>query len=189
MTSANIDPALRRNRAFAAAQGHENIYPGFGLLVVTCLDARVDPARILGLRLGDAMVVRNVGGRVTREVLGDIAFVAQIAEGMRPDGPLFEVAVIHHTGCGAGAFADDGFRRRYAERVGVEESTLREQAVLDPKSTVARDVERVRSAPSVSFRVSVSGYVYDLGTGEVQTVVPAADAGRGHDPADEKARA
>ena len=64
------------------------------------------------------MVVRNVGGRVTDEVIDDVAFIGQLAATALPDGPLFEVAVIHHTQCGSGALADDPFRRRYAERIG-----------------------------------------------------------------------
>ena len=119
------------------------------------------------------MVVRNVGGRVTPEVINDVAFIAQLAENILPDGPLFEVAVIHHTQCGTGALADDAFRRRYAQRIAVEESTLLEHAVLDPAATVSRDVERLRSAPAVSARVTVSGHVYDVVTGLVQTILPA----------------
>ena len=94
-----------------------------------------------------------------------------------PDGPLFEVAVIHHTQCGTGALADDTFRRRYAQRIGAEESTLREHAVLDPAATVTRDVERLRSAPAISPRVTVSGHVYDVVTGLVQTLIPAGRRG------------
>ena len=173
--TANIDPALERNRAFAAAGGHEGavVLPNLRLFVITCLDPRVDPAHFLGLELSDAMVVRNVGGRVTPEVINDLAFIGQLAEGALPDGPLFETAVIHHTQCGTGALADDGFRRRYAERIGADESTLRDQAVLDPASTVAADVERLRSASVISPRVRVSGHVYDVVTGLVETIVPA----------------
>jgi carbonic anhydrase len=90
-----------------------------------------------------------------------------------PDGPLFEVAVIHHTQCGSGALADDSFRRTYAERIGAEESTLREHAILDPEATVKLDVERLRSADAISPRVTVSGHVYDVATGLVQTVMAA----------------
>ncbi len=178
MTTTNIDPALERNRRFAAAGDHEGavVFPSLRLFVITCLDPRVDPAHFLGLGLGDAMVVRNVGGRVTREVINDVAFIGQVAENMLPDGPLFEVAVIQHTQCGSGALADDAFSRRYAERIGVEESTLREHAVLDPAVTVTRDVERLRSAPAISPRVTVSGHVYDVLTGLVETMLPA---GRG----------
>jgi carbonic anhydrase len=175
MTTANIDPALERNRAFAAAGGHEGavVFPNLRLFVITCLDPRVDPAHFLGLGLSDAIVVRNVGGRVTPEVINDVAFIGQIAENVLPDGPLFEVAVIHHTQCGSGALADDSFRRTYAERIGVEESTLREHAILDPEATVKLDVERLRSADAISPRVTVSGHVYDVATGLVQTVIAA----------------
>ena len=170
-----IESALARNRAFAAAGGHRDavVSPKLGLFVITCLDPRVECAHVLGLELSDAIVVRNVGGRVTQEVINDVAFVAQMAETFMPDGPLFEVAVIHHTQCGAGALADDAFRRRYAERTGADESTLRDHAVIDPAATVATDVKRLRSAEAISARVGVSGHVYDVATGLVQTIVPA----------------
>jgi carbonic anhydrase len=118
------------------------------------------------------MVVRNAGGRVTREVIEDVAFIAQIAENVVPDGPLFEVAVIHHNQCGTGALADDTFRHRYAERIGADESTLRDHAVLDPAATVTQDVNRLRSASAIPPRVAMSGHVYDVLTGLVETVVP-----------------
>src|SRR5262249_51384726 len=119
LDGASTETALARNRAFPAGGGHEGatIFPALRLLVITCLDPRVDPAPVLGLDLGDAMVVRNGGGRVTPEVINNIAFVAQLAAKTVPDGPLFEVAVMHHTQCGAGALADDHFRHRYAEQI------------------------------------------------------------------------
>ena len=173
--ASNIATALERNRAFAAAGGHQGavVFPNLRLFVITCLDPRVDPAHFLDLGLSDAIVVRNVGGRVTPEVVNDVAFIGQIAEGAMRDGPLFEVAVIHHTQCGTGALADDTFRRRYAELIGVEESTLRERAVLDPAAIVTSDVERLRSAPAISPRVTLSGHVYDVLSGRVHTVLPA----------------
>jgi carbonic anhydrase len=166
----NINTALARNRAFAAAGRHEGavVFPALGLFVITCLDPRVDPAHFLGLQLSDAIVARNVGGRVTPEVINDIAYISQITENVLPDGPLFEVAVIHHTQCGAGALADDTFRSRYAERIGADEADLR-----DPAATVTSDVQRLRSAAAIPDRVAVSGHVYDVVTGLVETVVPA----------------
>jgi carbonic anhydrase len=170
-----IESVLERNRGFAADRGHEGavVFPELRLFLVTCLDPRVDPARFLELGLGDAMVVRNVGGRVTPEVINDVAFIGQIAEGAIQEGPLFEVAVIHHTQCGAAALSDEGFRRSLADRTGGDETALAERAVLDPVVTVASDVELLRSASAVSPRVSVSGHVYDVVTGLVQTIVPA----------------
>src|SRR5262245_59396822 len=174
-TAENFETAIERNRAFAAAGGHDGavVLPKLRLFVITCLDPRVDPAHFLGLELSDAMVVRNVGGRVTPEVINDVAFIGHIVEGAIPEGPLFEVAVIHHTQCGAGALSDDDFRHGFAERTAVDESTLRERAVLDPAATVTADVERLRSAPGISPRVTLSGHVYDVVTGLVETIVPA----------------
>ncbi|MBV8998667.1 MAG: hypothetical protein JO304_06380 [Solirubrobacterales bacterium] len=174
-TAGGFEAAIDRNGAFAAAAGHKNavVFPNLRLFVITCLDPRVDPAHFLGLELSDAVVVRNVGGRVTPEVIKDVAFIGQIAENVLPDGPLFEVAVIHHTQCGAGALADATFRRAYAQRIGADESELRDHAVLDPVATVTSDVWRLRSAPSIPARVTVSGHVYDVVTGLVQTILPA----------------
>lgn len=175
---ANIEPALARNREFAAGGGYEGaaVFPNLRLFVVTCLDPRVDLAHFLGLGLGDAMVVRNAGGRVTPGVIDDIALIGQLAENMLPEGPLFEVAVIHHTQCGTALLADDAFGRRYAERIGAEESSVRDRAVLDPRETVRLDVQRLGSAAAISPRVSVSGHVYDVATGLVETILPAGHA-------------
>jgi carbonic anhydrase len=173
-----IESAFARNRAFAAASGHEgaSLFPTLRLLVVTCLDPRVDPAHILGLELGDALAIRNNGGRVTPQVINDLAYVSQLAEAARPEGHLFEIAVIQHTQCGAARLADDSFRHQYAERIGADESGLREYAILDPAATVASDVDLLRSAGSISSRISFSGHVYDIATGLLETVIPAAQA-------------
>jgi carbonic anhydrase len=175
---AMIESALARNRQFAAAGDHQDagVFPRLRLFVITCLDPRVDPAHFLGLELSDAIVVRNVGGRVTPEVINDVAFLGHIAETFMSGGPLFEVAVIHHTQCGSGALSDDAFRRRYAERIGADESTLRDHAVIDPAATVASDVDRLRSAEAIPARVGISGHVYDVTTGLVKTIVPHAHA-------------
>jgi carbonic anhydrase len=172
----SIETALARNRAFAAAGGHKNavVFPNLRLFVITCLDPRVDPAHFLGLELSDAIVVRNVGGRVTPEVINDIAFVAQIADNVLPDGLLFEVAVIHHTQCATAALTDGAFRRRYANRIDADEETLLKHAVLDRSATVADDVGQLRSAPALSSRITVSGHVYDVTTGLVRMIPPAA---------------
>lgn len=166
---AGFQTALERNRAFAAAGGHVGamVLPALRTFVITCLDPRTDPAHFLGLELSDAIVVRNVGGRVTEEVINDIAFISQIAEAVMPEGPLFEVALIHHTQCGAGALTDDTFRSRLAERTGEDEEALRRRAVIDPAETVGHDVELLRSSTAISPRVTISGYVYDVVSGIV----------------------
>jgi carbonic anhydrase len=119
------------------------------------------------------MVVRNVGGRVTSEVINDVAFIGQLAENMLPDGPLFEVAVIHHTQCGTSLLADPGFRHQAAEATGLPEPALEASAVADPHTTVKADAERLLTSPLLSPKVSVSGHVYDIATGRLTTTVDA----------------
>jgi carbonic anhydrase len=176
-----IASLLRRNQRFARTFTPVPMGPpAENVLVVTCLDHRVDPSTFLGLDLGDAPVIRNAGGRVTPEVIDDIAVFAFVAErmfaGRDTDETLFEVAVIHHTQCGSGLLADDDFRHGYAQLIGGDEVELADHAVSDPTASVATDVERLRSARPISPRVAVSGHVYDVVTGEVTTVVRAGSA-------------
>jgi carbonic anhydrase len=169
-----LDQLLERNRAFQATGAYAglSLMPSQPVFVVTCLDPRVDPAAFLGLGLGDAPVVRNAGGRVTEAVIDDVAFISYMIGTMITDGPLFEVAVIHHTGCGTGFLADAAFRGAFAARTGVDESVLADEAVVDPDQTVAADVKRLLASPKVSDRITVAGYVYDLDTGLVRMTVP-----------------
>ena len=163
-----LTPLLERNEQFArtytpAALG----IPAAQLLVVTCLDHRVDPAIVLGLQLGEAPVIRNAGGRVTQAVIDDIAFVAFLAEqlfgGQDAADTLFEVAVIHHTQCATGFLAAPG----------LADAALAASVVADPHATVQADVERLLTSPLLTPKVSVSGHVYDIATGRLATTVDA----------------
>ena len=176
MTSTKITPLLDRNEQFARAYSPVGLgLPTTQLIVVTCLDHRVDPAIVLGLELGDAPVIRNVGGRVTQAVIDDVAFLAFLVEQLSggPDqaGFLFEVAVIHHTQCGTAFLSDTQFRHGAARATGIPEATLKASIVIDPHDTIDIDVNRLLDAPSLSPRVSVSGHVYDISTGRVTTAV------------------
>ena len=177
-----MTPLIERNEQFArtytpAALGP----PASQVVVVTCLDHRVDPALTLGLQLGDAPVIRNAGGRVTQAVIDDLAFLAYLAGQLfgdqLEDGRLFEVAVVHHTQCGTSFLADPAFRHQTAVATGLDESTLEASAVADPQATVQADVERLLTSPLISRQVSVSGHVYDIATGRVTTTVDARFVG------------
>jgi len=172
-----ITPLLERNEQFARDYTAPALaLPAAQLIVVSCLDHRVDPAIVLGLRLGDAPVIRNAGGRVTPAVIEDIAFLAFLAGqlfGRQLADALFEVAVIHHTQCGTSFLADPGFRDQAAVATGVPAATLEASAVTDPHVTAKADVERLLASPSIPSTVSVSGHVYDIATGRVTTTVDA----------------
>jgi carbonic anhydrase len=189
-----MTPLLERNEQFArtytpAALG----VPAAQMLIVTCLDHRVDPAIVLGLQLGDAPVIRNAGGRVTQAVIDDIAYLAFLAGQLFGDqgaadgrdqgaadgrdqgaaGTLFEVAVVHHTQCGTSLNADPGWRHQAAEATGLSEAALEASAVADPYATVRADVELLLASPLLSPKVSVSGHVYDIATGRLTTTIDA----------------
>jgi carbonic anhydrase len=173
-----MTPLLERNERFAATYTPAQLGPPTAqMLIVSCLDHRVDPAIVLGLRLGDAPVIRNAGGRVTQAVIDDIAFLAylaaQLGGGQGTGGRLFEVAVIHHTQCGTGFLADPGFRQQAAAATGRSEAALEASAVADPHATVKADVQRLLGSALLSPEVSVSGHVYDIATGRVTTAIDA----------------
>jgi len=173
-----MTPLLERNEQFAQAYTAAALgLPSARMVIVSCLDHRVDPAIVLGLKLGDAPVIRNAGGRVTQAVIEDIAFLAflvgQLSGGQLADDSLFEVAVIHHTQCGTGFLADPGFRDQAAAATGVPAAALEASAVTDPDVTVKADVERLLGSPLIPPRVSVSGHVYDIATGRVTTALDA----------------
>ena len=189
-----IASLLDRNERFATAYTPGSLGPPTAqVVIVTCLDHRVDPAITLGLQLGDAPVIRNAGGRVTQAVVDDLAFLAFLAEqlfgGQAEDDRLFEVAVIHHTQCGTGFLADQGFRRQAAEATGLAEAALEASAVADPHITVKANVERLLASPCAPTKVSVSGHVYDIATGRLtppltpRTVARLVVPGPGEPPA------
>lgn len=173
-----MTPLLQRNQQFASTYTPAPVAPPTAqVVIVTCLDHRIDPAITLGLRLGDAPVIRNAGGRVTPAVIDDIAYLAYLAEqlfgGQDADDRLFEVAIIHHTQCGTGFLADPSFRHQAAEATGLPEAALEASAVADPHTTVKADVEHLLTSPLLSPKVSVSGHVYDIATGRLTTTVDA----------------
>jgi carbonic anhydrase len=173
---ANIDQLLQRNKEFAATGAHQeaSIIARHPVYLITCLDPRTDPSAFLELKLGDAMVVRNAGGRVSAGVLKDLAYIGYLARTLVPAGPRFEVAVVHHTDCGTHFLADGEFRRGFADLIGGDDAALAREAVTDPEQTVRTDVELLRSAAVLPDTITVSGHVYDVATGLVTTIIPAA---------------
>jgi carbonic anhydrase len=130
--------------------------------VITCIDSRVEPAAILGVDLGDATVQRVVGGRVTPAVLRDVAYISYLTETKTPDGPWWELAVIHHTDCGSTLLAE-----------------LAWLPATDPAATVRADVSTLLTAPQLSPNIRISGYVYNTAAGTLDTVVAPTCAGQG----------
>jgi carbonic anhydrase len=169
VSMSNFDELVQNNARFAATDAKDRgpaipFLPNKQVYVVTCIDPRVDPADIFGLHLGDAIVARNVGGRVTPSVIADLAWISYLHEVKTPDADWFELAVVHHTDCGSGLLADEALRHRFAER-GYDDAELAALAVLDPAQTVPGDVRKLVEAPQISSKIKIRGYAYDVKTG------------------------
>jgi len=179
----NFTPYLQRNERFAASGAQANVpaipfVPFRQLYLITCVDPRVEPGAVFGAELGEAIVARNIGGRVTPSLIADLAWVMHLHENKTPDADWFEIAVVHHTDCGSALFADDDLRRGFAAR-GFDDAELAALPVLDPAETVRADVAALLRYPNLSTEPRVSGYSYDLATGLLTTVVEPTHPERG----------
>jgi carbonic anhydrase len=175
-TVSAIESVINGNQQFAQTAAKDRVpalpfLPLKGLYIVTCIDPRVDPALFLKLEMGDAIVARGVGGRVTDEVVRDLTYISHLVQTKTPDGPWFEVAVIHHTDCGSALLAEPHFRKDFAKSTGFDEAGLEATAVTDPDTTVRADVARLLSAPHLSSRIKVTGHIYDVKSGLLRTIV------------------
>ena len=172
---ADVQTLIDGNLEFARSfnQGDLALLPRLSTLVLTCLDARVDPAHFLGLELGDAVVMRNIGGRVTDEVIKQIAILRALA--VVAGGAALDVAIVHHTDCGASRFANPQIRQRLGQAAGTGEAAIERLAITDPQTSVAEDLDRLRAAPTLPDELVVAGYVYDVTDGHVrETFAPAS---------------
>ena len=173
----DADELVRRNAEFAADGSFAGLsIKGSGdLRVIGCVDSRVDPSHVLGLKLGEATVVRNVGGRVTPatlRMLGLLTKVRQANSGGLQQGDS-HVAILHHTHCGMTDLA--AFPEALAEYFEMPVDDLDSKAVADPVASVRVDVDIVKER--LPAGVFVSGLVYDVATGLTRLVVPPARVG------------
>lgn len=168
-----IDTLVARNDAFAREFiAHPTFAPALRALIIGCVDPRVDPAHLLGIALGEAAVIRNVGGRVTPDVRRNLALLATLARpGASAPAPL-HIVVLHHTDCGITRMT--GETAKLAAFFGITPAELDEEAITDPYASVALDVAALRADPTLPGAWTVSGLVYDVATGRVGVVVPPA---------------
>jgi carbonic anhydrase len=154
---------LKANERYAASfrKGHLPMPPARRVAVVACMDARLDPARALGLEEGDAHVIRNAGGRAA-DALRSLVISQQLL-GTR------EVVVVHHTDCGMLTFTDEKLRQKVRDELGAE-TDLAFLAFSDLEQSVRDDVAAIRGSGLLLKGIPVTGFVYDVKTGALQPV-------------------
>ncbi len=161
-----IDELLEANESYAESfdKGGLPAPPARKVAIVTCMDARLHPEKFLGLEVGDAHVIRIAGGRASDDALRSL-IISNHLLGTK------EHAVVHHTDCGMATFTNEELREKLAE-VG-DASGIDFLPFSDNEESVREDVERIRNSPLLPDGVPVSGYIYDVSTGAMQTVVSA----------------
>jgi carbonic anhydrase len=158
------------NAGFASGfdKGDLEIPPARPLVVLTCIDARLEPAAELGLGIGDAHVIRNAGGRATEDAIRSLMISSWLL-GTR------EFVVLHHTDCGMTKFTDDVLRDMIRDQGGVEVET-EFLSFQDPERSAEEDVDAIRGTKGFPDGVTVSGAVYDVRTGRIHQVVAPGPA-------------
>ncbi len=167
---------LERNGAFAAdfTGGQLPIQPRYRQLVLSCVDARTDPAHFLGLEPGDAVVMRTLGGRVTDGAEEDIAVLANLMTVIGgPDGPRLDVLIVHHTDCGLERLSDEGRRSKISQVSGIDEGVFDALAIHDHDDALETDLLRLRNSKILPEGVTVSGYLYHHASGTLAELHPA----------------
>lgn len=174
----SLDSLLKRNKDFAASQSAARermprALPNVKAIIIGCADMRVDPAHVLGIKPGEAVVMRNIGGRITPgllEQLGLLGRIGDVVEAIPGGGGEFHLIVMQHTDCGITYLAGDpSMLSHYFQ---IQEGELKNKKVTDPRAAVAVDVALLRAIPALPADWLISGLVYDVATGLVEIVVP-----------------
>jgi carbonic anhydrase len=158
------DELLANAATYAAGfdKGDLPMPPGKRVAVLACMDARLDPARLLGLEEGDAHVIRNAGGVATDDAIRSLA-ISQRLLGTE------EVMLLHHTDCGMLTFEDDGFRRQIQDDTGIKPPWAAE-AFPDVEEDVRQSLARITASPFLPHTDRVRGFVYEVESGRVREV-------------------
>jgi len=186
-----LDQVVSANQAYAANFGDKvnlPMPPGRRFAILTCMDARLDPAKYAGLAEGDAHVIRNAGGRASDDAIRSLVISYKLL-GTR------EWFVIHHTNCGMETFTDEIMRGLLAQSLktasidasgwhdtgagpgSTEGDYIDFLTIADQESSVLGDVRRIRAHPLVPRDIPIYGYIYDVKTGRLNEVAAATRAG------------
>jgi carbonic anhydrase len=159
-----LDEVRSANDAYAASftKGDLPMPPGRKFAVVACMDARLDPAKALGLEEGDAHVIRNAGGRAADAIRSLV--ISQRLLGTEA------VIVVHHTDCGMLSFDNETLRGIVREQLGADASNVDFLPFSDIEQSVRDDVALIRNSPLIPNEIPVTGFIYDVKTGKIHEV-------------------
>jgi carbonic anhydrase len=158
------DEYLRNNAAYAEQFGGPlPLPPASHVAVVACMDARLNVYAILGLKEGEAHVIRNAGGVVTDDEIRSLAISQRLLA-------TTEIILIHHTDCGMLTFTDDDFKRTIQNETGIKPQWAAE-AFTDLDEDVRQSIARIKASPFIPHKDAVRGFVFDVATGKLNEVI------------------
>lgn len=170
----DLQQFIKRNQAFAADYTNDlTIMPKFNTIVLTCVDARIDPAHFLQLNLGDALVFRNAGGRVTNELELEIGILWNMMQKMSErKHPSFSLAFIHHNDCGFERLANPQIARILSQKLGIDQDKIQKMSVADHESYIRLDIQRLKHSELIPNDLIVSAHMYDVHSGLLAEIAP-----------------
>ncbi len=162
----DFDDLLQANGDYAASfsMGGFDGVAHAGVAIVTCMDSRIDPLRMLGLEPGDAKIFRNPGGRITSQALEALVLGVHLLGVER-------ILVIPHTRCAMTKYSEAELRSTIGESAGTDASWQSFGVIQDQTAALFEDVQKVRSHPLIPETVSVGGFIYDVDTGLIEQKV------------------
>lgn len=159
------DELVQANQEFAQGFAHGDLPmpPARHVVVLTCMDARLHPEAFLGLKFGDAHVIRNAGGRASDDAIRSLIISSRLLG-------TTEYVVIHHTDCGMLTFSNDDLHKKLREETGADASHIDFLPFGDLEQSVRDDLKRIQESPLIAPGTSVRGFIYDVSTGKLEPV-------------------
>jgi carbonic anhydrase len=161
----DINSIISQNKKYVEnfTYGDLSPHPSEKIAVVTCMDARIPVNEVLGLRIGQAHIIRNAGGIVTEDALRSL-IVSHEMLGTE------KIIIINHTECGMATFKDQDLQKRISEKYNSNASDIKFHSFNDLEENVKDQIKKIRTSPFLSNIISVHGFIYDIKTGKIKEV-------------------
>ncbi len=160
-----VDDFQKANQAYAASfkEGDLPLPPAKKVAILTCMDARIHPAKALGLNVGDAHIIRNAGGRASTDALRSLIISEQL---LATD----TIVVIHHTDCGMLTFSNEDLRSKLQQEFHASADTIDFLPFKDLEQSVRDDIATIKASPFIPDSITIAGFIYDVHTGKIHPV-------------------